>query len=164
MKWLNITDYPGYYVNDRGEVKHDKKLLKCSGKRYKSVTLCNKIGHRKIRIHILVAIHFIPNPENKKTVNHKDGNKLNNNKSNLEWATYGENNKHAIKMGLRKVPKGISHKLSYILQQFTLDGEFVAQYNSTREAKQLTGISASKAARGKRKQAGGYIWKYIKQR
>jgi len=61
----------------------------------------NGIGHKRY-LHILVAKHFIPNPDNKKEVNHIDGNKLNCHKDNLEWNTRSENIKHMWKTGLRK--------------------------------------------------------------
>lgn len=57
-------------------------------------------------IHRLVALAFIPNPENKKEVNHIDGNKLNNHISNLEWVTSSENSKHALATGLDKPKRG----------------------------------------------------------
>ena len=59
-------------------------------------------GKRKtIGVHRLVAITFIPNPENKPEVNHKDGVKLNNVVSNLEWVTASENSKHAVRIGTK---------------------------------------------------------------
>ena len=61
------------------------------------------LNHKSHSIHSLVANAFLPNPLNKRTVNHKDGNKLNNHLSNLERATNGENNKHAVDTGLRKI-------------------------------------------------------------
>lgn len=51
-------------------------------------------------IHRLVASAFLPNPEGKATINHKDGNKSNNHIDNLEWATYSENVQHAVQNGL----------------------------------------------------------------
>lgn len=54
----------------------------------------------------LVAIHFIPNPENKPEVNHKDGNKKNNHSDNLEWVTKMENMRHASNMGFMRTRKG----------------------------------------------------------
>lgn len=61
------------------------------------------------KVHRLVAETFIPNPENKLEVNHKDGNKKNNNVSNLEWATRAENASHAKDLKLMKPLTGESH-------------------------------------------------------
>ena len=67
---------------------------------YERVVL-TKDGIRKTySVHKLVALAFIPNPENKTTINHIDGNKRNNNVSNLEWATEKENQNHKWKNGL----------------------------------------------------------------
>lgn len=59
----------------------------------------------RVKAHRLVALLYIPNVYNYPTVNHKDGNKLNNNVSNLEWCTYLHNNTHARKMGLNNISK-----------------------------------------------------------
>lgn len=70
---------------------------------YLNVTL--KSGGKVIwnnGVHRLVAIAYIPNPDNLPLVNHKDGNKTNNNLENLEWATYSMNNQHSYDHGLRK--------------------------------------------------------------
>lgn len=106
-EWKNIEGYNGdYQVSDLGNVKSFKRspdgvimkqFLRESG--YKYVTLRNP-ENKNHRIHLLVAKHFIPNPENKNTVNHDDGNKTNNKKSNLSWMTNKENTEHAIKNGL----------------------------------------------------------------
>ena len=66
------------------------------------LTISTFINNKKqtLRIHRLVAMYFVPNPQNKPYVNHIDGNKLNNNANNLEWVTAQENNLHARKLGL----------------------------------------------------------------
>ena len=110
-----ITDYENYVVSNNGDVirleYRDKKganrpfkLLKpnINEDGYASTTLRNDEGKKTFRIHRLVAREFIPNPENKETVNHIDGNKLNNRVENLEWNTREENMQHAYKIGLKK--------------------------------------------------------------
>ncbi len=67
---------------------------------YKYINLSNNNKKIKYRVNRLVALHFIPNPENKPFVNHIDGNKLNNNATNLEWCTHAENMNHASKTKL----------------------------------------------------------------
>lgn len=105
--WLPINGYEWLYeISNIGKVRSIKK-----GLMYPSIT---KVGYLQVvlwkagqkpkadSVHRMVAIHFVENPELKKCVNHKDGNKLNNHFCNLEWVTHTENMKHAYKIGLLK--------------------------------------------------------------
>lgn len=98
-----------YLVGDKGTVKNKltrKKLKHHPHGTYVSVNLVVNGKHRSMLLHRLVAIAFIPNPDNKPTVNHKDGTpegKWNNRSSNLEWATKSEQNIHAYNTGLRRM-------------------------------------------------------------
>lgn len=87
-KYLKLYDC---FVTENGDITQDNKLvnayLHCG---YKTVKL--KINGRKtMRVHRLVAMAYVPNPENKPCVDHIDGNKTNNHYSNLRWCTNGEN-------------------------------------------------------------------------
>jgi hypothetical protein len=99
--WKVINDFPNYEVSSLGQVRNIvtglilKPEFNSSG--YYRCTLCNNLKKQTITIHKLVALCFIPNLNNKPTVNHKDRNKINNNVNNLEWATYSEQNKHKSK-------------------------------------------------------------------
>ena len=95
---LTIEDYE---ITTDGQVinKHSGRALKgqLNGKGYLRVS----IGGKLCFIHRLVAEKYIPNPENKTQVNHKDGNKLNNTVENLEWVTNQENRSHAVTNNLQ---------------------------------------------------------------
>lgn len=93
-----IKDYQNYWIYDNGDVFNTstQKMLKGSigenGYRYYRLSLNNK--KTLFYAHRLVAEYFVENPENKPVVNHIDGNKLNNDKNNLEWVSYSENTIH----------------------------------------------------------------------
>lgn len=111
-RWKDIKCFENLYqISNEGKVKslgngfkscgHEKILkpgISTSG--YLFVNLYKDKTHLHKDIHRLVALMFIPNPENKPCVNHKNGIKTDNNVNNLEWCTYYENNNHAYKMGL----------------------------------------------------------------
>lgn len=94
--WRKVDGFPDYSVSVDGQVRNDKTWRILSGrvKKYKRVTLTNGEITKHLQVHRLVATAFIPNPENKTDVNHKDGNGLNNAVSNLEWTTRSENMLH----------------------------------------------------------------------
>jgi hypothetical protein len=109
-EWKPIAECNGeYHISNQGRVKSFKygkeRILKpainSSGYWYIFIFIKNEKPKFSM-IHKLMAVAFISNPENKKEVNHKDGNKLNNNLCNLEWVTHSENMKHAWDNGLFK--------------------------------------------------------------
>lgn len=118
--WKEIKGYEGMYeVSDQGNVRSMDRMLKnrwgmflkkgqplkpfLTGKfrNYMAVQLSGK----QFKVHRLVAEAFIPNPENKPEVNHKDGDTFNNEVSNLEWVTTQENITHAWENGLVDIEK-----------------------------------------------------------
>lgn len=140
-----------------------KLNVKKSG--YVHIKLCkdNK-GHYK-SVHRLVADAFIPNIENKREVNHIDGNKLNNSVDNLEWVTSSENQKHAFNLGLQKVVRGSSHKQSKPIIQYNKDGSFVREWESIKQVLREKGyntVGIIKCCKKEKryKTAYGYKWEY----
>lgn len=108
LKYKGI-DYSDYYaVSSYGNIKSNKtgivrKLhIGKTGYYVVALTFGSRCSKKTIRVHRAVAESFIQNPDKKETINHIDGNKLNNNVENLEWCTYKENSVHAVENNLIK--------------------------------------------------------------
>jgi len=160
----NIEGFPTYVVNTYGDVWSLKKGCVIRNYQYPIGYVMVSLyydGASALRIaHRLVAKAFIPNPEGKRTVNHIDGNKVNNQVDNLEWNTQKENNTHAWRTGLQ--PNTRNGKA---VQQYS-GSTCVSTFRSVREATRSTGVhhsGISKVCNGHHKTAGGYVWKYVEE-
>lgn len=178
--WKKIEHFENYEISNKGNVrnKNNYTLKQHKMNNYMTIKLYDRNNKKMIlkNIHRLVAEAFIPNPNNKRTINHKDGNKLNNNVNNLEWCTHKENTKHAFETGLQKswcgTKFGKEHpnykfrgkwKTQKNVYQYDKSNNFIKKYNSAEEVYRILNISSShigECCKGKRKTAGGYIWKY----
>lgn len=102
IQWQTIPDCSNYEVSNTGLLRNklSQKLISCNSVEngYIKVQICDDTGKRKsTRLHRIIAITFIPNPNNYETVNHIDHNTLNNSVSNLEWASVIQQNRHKSK-------------------------------------------------------------------
>lgn len=133
-----IPDFPNYTICDKGTVKGTAIKAQTLGKNgYRYVTLYHKNQGKKLYIHRLLAELYIPNPENKRTVNHIDGNKQNNCLTNLEWATDGENIKHAYDNGLNYGTK-ITNEVREVLYNRFMNGESMEHISKDYEFNNVT--------------------------
>jgi len=91
-EWKPITDYPEYEVSSLGQVRRNDRILKLRNTRgYHRVVLYKNNESKSKQVHRLVALAFLPNPENKSQVDHIDRNRTNNMVTNLRWVTCSEN-------------------------------------------------------------------------
>ena len=176
--WKPIKGYEGIYeVSDLGRVRSLPRMLTDSkGRRhpvpmkilkmhdrkgYDSVTL-QDMGRKTIMsVHRLVAMAFIPNPDNLPVINHRDENPKNNQVSNLEWCDISYNTRYGTGVE-RAQAKHVYHRKA--VEQLTKDGQHVATFKGVKEAARATGADASvivRVCKGRNETAGGYRWKYL---
>ena len=181
-KWKDIIGYENeYQINQFGEIrtlkdspklkKYDVLKPQISKRNGYAYQMLYKNGKGKLlRVHRLVAMAFLPNPNNLPQVNHKDGNKQNNSVDNLEWCEQSDNMKHAYKNGLQTPSenqrKAIinTNKLKQKKVCQIKDGEVINTFSGISEASRQTKISISCISRCcnlKRKSTNGYEWRFL---
>ena len=161
----HIPNYEKYLINENGVIisyrTHKPMKTFIDKKGYEKIDF--KINGKRIRsllVHRLVALTFIPNPNNLPQVNHKDENKQNNNVNNLEWcdgkynSNYGTRNKRITQTRYKYYSKPVI--------QLTKNNEFVKEFKYVEETKKYGFQPANirNVLAGKIKYANGYIWKY----
>ena len=157
--WKDIKGYEGkYQVSSLGRVRRVEVLSEFThtrGYKYVNITKDGQTKHKYI--HRLVAETFIPNPMNLETVNHinevKDDNKV----SNLEWLSYYDNNHHGTAIERRSITRGKK------VLQYSLDGEFIKEWNSAREIERELGycnVSINQCCNGIIHKSKGFIWRF----
>jgi hypothetical protein len=160
---LMVKDIPGYdgryRISSEGKVyRHDGAELRgnVNSYGYHVVSLMKQGKKTDCKVHRLVAIAFLPNPHGYECVNHIDGDKLNNDVSNLEWCTKGHNNRHAretLNLDFSEKP----------VCQMDENGNVIALWRNAGTAATIAGYSdlqIRQCCRGTAQSANGYSWKY----
>lgn len=164
--WKDIPGYEGkYQVSNLGRVKSlnynrqriEKNLrIYVSEDGYARIYLSKESKKKDYLLHRIVADAFVPNPHNKSEINHINGVKSDNRAENLEWCSRSENEKHAWVSGLG------THYLRQVVQ-YDMQRNPLKEWESIKTAGNETGIerrNINACCQGKRKTAGGYIWRY----
>ena len=154
--WKNAPGFPGYQVSNAGRVCSNGRILRVDNvKGYDRVRLYRDKHVVRMFLHRFVALAFVPNPGGLPQINHKNEIKTDNRAENLEWCTAKYNNAYGT--GRERAAK--SH--SKAVGQYTTGGILVATYDRIKDAREKYGSHIFSVLAGRRKTAGGFIWKYI---
>lgn len=154
--------------NKKDRIRVLKQNLKKNG--YLYIEIHKNLIQSTKRVHRLVLLTFMENPENKPYVNHKDSCRSNNRLKNLEWSTAKENSEHAKKKGRLKGSRSMLGKIGKLnikskkVGQYDMSNRLIKVFYGTLEAGRETKIqpvNIGKVCRNERITAGGYKWKYI---
>lgn len=160
-KFKKVDNHPTYLVSNDGKIYNTiRQSFLTPRKRQGNIGYCSvSLNNKHYSIHKLVAIHFIPNDDEQKTmINHIDGDRFNNRVENLEWVTQSENMRHAFDTNLRADNKSVA--------QYTLDNVLVATHNSCNDASRTLKLDKDVGSQIGRscKKSGlyrGFIWKFV---
>ena len=170
--WKIIPVDNNYEASNDGQIREVKTGKKISQWLDKDGYLIATLSGKLYRVHRLIALTFISNPNNLPVVNHKNFDKSDNHVTNLEWVTYSENSKHSytgkhrdktLIEWVKKVQHLAAEASKTKVAQYDLQDNLLNVFNSQREASEKTGTCRSSITRcvtGHRKTAGGYKWKY----
>lgn len=154
--WKDAPGFPGYQVSNAGRVRSFERILVPDNvKGYYRVRLYRKGRVSRVYIHRLVASAFVPNPGGLPQINHKNEIKTDNRPDNLEWCTAQYNNTY----GTARIRAAKAK--SKAVGQYTPDGILIAKYERIKDARDLFGSHIFSVLAGKRKTAGGFVWKYV---
>ena len=164
-----VKNYKGYEISDNGILKRNGIKLTTPLKRNGYFGKYLKDYKKNELIHRLVALAFIPNPENKPFVNHINGIKTDNRVENLEWVTAKENVNHGWSIGLMKINKpnlgkfGKFAPASKKVIALDMNGKILSYHNSITEAAKIYKVSNSSISNclnNKSKTTKGISWQY----
>lgn len=169
-RWKKIPKNKIYAVSNLGNVKNTRtgKILKREilNSGYARIKLKGLNNNGDQLVHRMVAESFIPNPDNKPVVNHKDADRMNNRVDNLEWVTHAENIADMANRGtLNTYTARESLRLGKPVQQVCQDtGKVIDVWESMKEASEETGITRrtiSKECKGGVGQNQGIRWEFV---
>lgn len=176
--WKDIPGYEGLYqAGSEGNIRSIKnnrfygRILHtyddCT-RGYLKLTMYNDKGKNSEKVHRVIAYAFIPNPENKPHINHKNGNRTDNRASNLQWCTNAENAKHGFVVNGRINPWknkfGFEHNRSKAVAQYTLDMVLIKVHGSVQEASRNVNISKQTivdSCHNRRVSKYPYVWRFV---